>query len=77
MGSYEYTTTTTPLATYYYYYYCCFPKFLDFGYTYSKTYRQMTPLHTKLAAETHPAEGKYAYDDYDDNNNDDDECQGQ
>jgi hypothetical protein len=31
-------------------------------------------MHTKLAAETHPAEGKYAYDDYDDN---DDECQGQ
>lgn len=23
----------------------------------------MAPLHSKLAAETHPAEGKYAYDD--------------
>jgi len=23
----------------------------------------MTPSHVKLAAETHPAEGKYAYDD--------------
>jgi hypothetical protein len=32
----------------------------------------MTPLHIKLAAETHPAEGKYAYDDHDD----DDKHQG-
>jgi hypothetical protein len=44
----------------------------------------MTRLRTKLAAETHPAEGKYDYycccdggDDDDDDDNDNDECQGQ
>ena len=31
----------------------------------------MMPSHIKLAAETHPAEGKYAYDDDDDDDGDD------
>jgi len=30
----------------------------------------MMPSHIKLAAETHPAEGKYAYDDDDDDGDD-------